>query len=277
MTPATRKIQKSKNGSGVPILHRTLEILDQLRLYPQGLTLSEISRTLSFPKNTVYRILNTLVEHEYITRNDDTLRYLLSRKMATFSYGCAHDKTLIESSIDIMRRLRDIIHETVVISIIDRGEGIILEQVQGLHPFRFVCDPGTRQPFIYACASTKIILAFLPEEERKKLIRGISFKRMTSTTITSHKIFSNELAIARRNGYAVDRAEQSNGVHCVAVPVLNHQGFPVAAITTTGPSERLPVSSFSRIGMLMKKHTVEISRRLGYGLNDNGNTQNGMK
>ena len=106
MTAESKPIRRIKNGNGVPILHRTLEILDHLRLYPQGLTLSEVSRTLNFPKNTVYRILNTLVEHEYLTRDNDTLRYLLSHKMATFSYGSAHDKTLMEASMDIMRQLR---------------------------------------------------------------------------------------------------------------------------------------------------------------------------
>lgn len=270
MKPIAKKSTVKKEGTGVPILHRTLTILDHLRLHPQGLTLSEIARELHFPKNTVYRILNTLSVREYITRDRDSLRYLLSRKMVTFSYGCAHDRTLMESSLDVMRRLRDLIKETVVISIFDRGEGIVLEQVQGLHPFRFVCDPGTRQPVIYASASTKIIFAFLPVSEQKNVINGISFKRMTDTTITSRKAFIKELATARRNGYAVDRAEALNGVHCVATPVLNHQGYPLAAITVTGPAERMPLSSFPRIGMLMSRHTAEISRRLGYGLNHNG-------
>ncbi|MDD4869367.1 MAG: IclR family transcriptional regulator [Kiritimatiellae bacterium] len=277
MKPATKKSPAGKGGTGVPILHRTLTILDHLRLHPQGLTLSEIARELHFPKNTVYRILNTLSVHEYITRDTDSLRYLLSRKMVTFAYGSAQDRTLMESSLDVMRRLRDMITETVVISIFDRGEGIVLEQVQGLHPFRFVCDPGTRQPVIYASASTKIIFAFLPAKEREDIIKGISFKRMTATTITCRKDFINELAMARCNGYAVDRAEALHGVHCVATPVLNYQGYPVAAITTTGPAERMPISAFPRIGTLMKKYTAEISRRLGYGLNHNDSQNEKME
>jgi len=264
MTPATGNTKRGKNGAGVPILHRTLEILDHLRQHPQGLTLSEVSHALQFPKNTVYRILNTLVEHEYITRDNDTLRYLLSRKMATFSYGCARDRTLIESSIDVMRSLRDIVQETVVISVIDRGEGIVLEQVQGLHSFRFVCDPGTRQ-LIYSSASTKAILAFLPERERTAALKNASFKRMTPNTITSREKFLKALGEVRRTGYGVDHAEALDGVHCIASPIFNPQGYPVAALTITGPSERLPITSFPRIGTLTCKYAAQISKRLGYG------------
>ena len=264
MTSTIGKTLKARNGAGVPILHRTLEILDHLRLHPQGLTLSEISRELHFPKNTVYRILNTLDAHEYITRNDDTFRYLLSRKMATFSYGSAHDKTLIESSIDVMRCLRDIVQETVVISVLDKGEGIVLEQVQGLHSFRFVCDPGTRQ-LIYSSASTKAILAFIPEHERSIALKGVIFKRMTSNTIVSREKFMKALEEVKQTGYGVDHAEALDGVHCVAAPIFNHQGYPVAALTITGPSERLPITSFPRIGTLTCKYAAQISKRLGYG------------
>jgi len=267
MISTTGKSRAGRKGFGVPILHRTLTILDHLRLHPQGVTLSEIARELNFPKNTVYRILNTLCEHEYVTRDEHTLSYLLSRKMATFSYGCAHDRTLIESSVDVMRRLRDLIGETVVISILDRGEGIVLEQVQGLHNFRFVCDPGTRQP-AHASASTKAILAYLPENEYRNVLKSLSLKRFTETTITNRSRLDQELAKVRSKGYAIDRAEAANGVHCVATPILNHQGYPVAAITVTGPADRMPFITFSRIGEIMRRHTADISRRLGYGLND---------
>ena len=271
MTSTIGKTLKARNGAGVPILHRTLEILDHLRLHPQGLTLSEISRELHFPKNTVYRILNTLDAHEYITRNDDTFRYLLSRKMATFSYGSAHDKTLIESSIDVMRCLRDIVQETVVISVLDKGEGIVLEQVQGLHSFRFVCDPGTRQ-LIYSSASTKAIMAFLPEHERSIALKGVIFKRMTSNTIVSREKFMKALEEVKQTGYGVDHAEALDGVHCVAAPIFNHQGYPVAALTITGPAERVPSASFVKIGKLICEHAAQISKRLGYGFNSETNT-----
>ena len=270
---SARAITQRRNGSGVPILDRALHILDHLRQSPQGRSLTEVSRALGFPKNTVHRILNTLAAHDYVRRDEATLLYTLSRKMAAIAYDSAQDHSLLENSLDIMRRLRDATQETVVISILDRREGLVLEQVQSSHPFRFVCDPGTRQ-LIYASASTKAILAFLPDHERDAALKGVAFKRLTATTITSRAKFDAALAEVRHARYGVDHAEALDGVHCVAAPIFNHQGFPVAALTITGPAERIPASQFPRVGALVVEHAAEISKRLGYGLNgkrnDNG-------
>lgn len=263
---------RRRGDAGVPILHRSLHVLDHLRQCPRGASLTEISRALGFPKNTVYRILNTLCAHDYVRRDEATLLYTLSRKMATLAYDSAQDRGLLENSLDVMRRLRDATQETVVISILDGVSGLVLEQVQSSHPFRFVCDPGTRQ-LIYASASTKAILAFLPDHERDAALKGVAFKRLTATTIASRTKFDAALAEVRRAGYGVDHAEALDGVHCVAAPIFNHQGFPVAALTITGPAERIPASQFPRFGTLVVEHAAEISKRLGYGLNGkrNGN------
>ena len=263
---------RRRGDSGVPILHRSLHVLDHLRQCPRGASLTEVSRALGFPKNTVYRILHTLCAHDYVRRDEATLLYTLSRKMATLAYDSAQDRGLLENSLDMMRRLRDATQETVVISILDRGEGLVLEQIQSSHPFRFVCDAGTRQT-LHTSASTKAILAFLPEAERKAALKDVSFKLLTASTITSRAKFDAALAEARLAGYGVDRGEALDGVHCVAAPIFNHQGFPVAALTITGPAERMPVSQFPRLGALVAGHAAEISKRLGYGLNGkrNGN------
>ena len=58
-------------------------------------------------------------------------------------------------------------------------------------------------------------------------------------------------------GYAFDRAEALEGVHCIAAPILDGNGIPIAAITTTGPAYRLQAEDFEAIG----KHSARQSRR----------------
>lgn len=256
----------TRSAAGVPILDRALLVLDLLRQSPSGRSLSDIARALGYPKNTVYRILNTLCDHDYVRRDEATLLFTLSRKMATVVYTSAQDRNLMENALDVMRRLRDETLETVVISILDRCEGLVLEQVQSLHPFRFVCDPGTRQP-LHASASTKAILALLPAREYRAMLQGAEFRRLTANTITSLAQFEEILSQVHHQGYAVDHGEGLDGVHCVAAPILNHQAFPVAALTVTGPAERIPASTFPSLGARVKRHADEISHRLGHGLN----------
>lgn len=250
-----------RNKTGVPILERTLGLLEFLSRCPQGVALSQIARALSIPKNTTYRMLNTLCSHGYVARNESELTYRLTRKLATLVYTSAQEGGLIERALVPMRALRDRVKETVVISILDNGEGIVLEQVPGLHPFRFVCDPGTRQP-LHASASTKAILCNLDGRELEQVLKRASFPRLTEKTITSAADFRRELERTRERGFGVDRGEALHGVCCVAAAVLDRQGCPVAAITVTGPAERLGECDFGKVGEWVRACAQTVSMTL---------------
>lgn len=251
---------------GVPMLDRALDVLEHLHAHPEGGSSSAIARSLGFPRNTVHRILNTLLAREYVRRDGATMCFTLSRKLAGMACDTARERGLMEHVLPVLRRLRDATGETSVVSILDHGEGLVLEQAQGTHPFRFVCEPGTRQS-IHASASTKAILARLPQDECGAALPGVAFRRLTNRTIVTRRAFDRELDRVRRMGYAVDHGEALDGVHCVAAAVMDRLGRPVAALTVTGPAERMPPSAFTRIGGLVRVAADEVSRGLGYGLN----------
>ncbi len=248
--------------TGVPILERTLDLLEYLRMCPTGVPLSDIARALSIPKNTTYRMLNTLCARGYVLRNEAELSYRLTRKFGTLVYTSAQDGGLIEKALGPMRELRNLVKETVVISILDQYEGIVLEQVPGLHPFRFVCDPGARQA-LHTSASTKAILAFLGKEEIAEIVAHADFKHYTENTIRTPSAFRKELEQTRQRGFGIDCAEALHGVHCVAAPVFSRQGRPVAAITVTGPDERLKAGDFDRVGAWVVACAKTISEIIG--------------
>jgi DNA-binding IclR family transcriptional regulator len=250
-------IKKKRRTTGVPILERTCDMLEYLKQCPEGVNLSDIARALSVPKNTTYRMLNTLCARGYVVRNEAELSYRLTRRFATLVYSSARDKGLIEKALGPMRELRDAVRETVVISILDQQEGIVLEQVHALHPFRFVCDSGTRQA-LHCSASTKCIMACLPAGEREEFCRRMKFPRLTENTITTLTAFRRELDETQERGYGIDRAEALHGVHCVAAPIFSRQRYPLAAVTVTGPDERLPEKDFKKVGNL----AIECARKI---------------
>ena len=74
----------------------------------------------------------------------------------------------------------------------------------------------------------------------------------------------------RELGYALDMAEEHDGVHCVAAPVLDVRGYPVAALTTTGPSDRLTKDKLKPYGEMIKDYAQQISSRVGFVTDTNG-------
>lgn len=249
----------------VPILDRALTILEHLRQHPGGLGVSDIAHQLGYPKNSVFRILSTLAARDYVRREEDTKRYVLSRKLFSMAYSGPEEKSLMENALDVMRELRDAVKETVLLNVLSGDESLVLEQMPGLYPFRFVVDPGARLS-IHASSHGKAMLAWLTQAERDALLGRLRFVRYTERTITSAAAMREELRAIRERGYALDLAEGGEGVRCVSAPVFNQQGLAVAALTTTGPAFRMPDDELHTMGRLVRAHADRISARLGHGL-----------
>jgi len=255
--------RKRKPNETAPALARGLAALEYLRGRADGESLSNISSALRFPKNSVLRLLNTLEDFGYVEREPETLRYRITRRLATLFMDSARDRNLMEAALPAMRRLRDEVNETILISIIERKAGIVLEQVQSTHPFRFVCEPGTFED-LHSSASTKAILAFLPKQKVKTLLAGHTFKRYTASTITRRGDYARELEETAMRGYAIDRGEQGEGIHCVAAPVFDRTDGPIASITVTGPAERFANRGFESMGKSVTSCAQNVSSLMGY-------------
>jgi len=253
----------------VPGLERALQVLEHLDEHPAGRTLAEIALALRLPKNSVFRITTTLLRRGYLDRAPVSRRFTLSHKVLALGYRTATDGSLTPHALDAMRDLRDRVRETVALSVLADGEGLVLDQVQGLHPFRFVAEAGARQP-LHASASTKAILAFLPDAERDALLRRARLDRLTPRTRTTLKAIRGELDRVRRQGYALDRGEHLRGVHCVAAPILDRHGHPVASITVTGPADRMPESTLDGLGRQVREHADRVTKKLQHGPSSTG-------
>ena len=249
----------------VPNLDRALAILELLAKHPDGLSMVEIAGLLAFPNNSVYRITSTLFNHGYLNREEHSKRFSLSRKLLALGYAALSEKNIIEMSLDIMRQLRDATKETVLLATLLTESMVVLEQVPGSHPFKFMVDAGSRLN-LHTSAPGKALLAYLPKSELDPIIARMKMPRFNERTITTKGRFRKELNRVKARGYAVDWGEQLDGVHCVGAPIFNERGYPVAATWITGPRDRLPESSFETLGNLIGDHANRISQRFGHNL-----------
>jgi len=127
-----------------------------------------------------------------------------------------------------------------------------------------VAEPGARQP-LHASASTKAILAFLPRTNGRAPGPGEA-RPFHAAHADLPKALLEELRRIRRQGFALDREEHMRGVHCAAAPVLDRRGYPAAAITVTGPVDRLPEASLEAVGRKVREAAAKVSRKLQDGL-----------
>tara|TARA_R110002111_G_scaffold191869_2_gene258215 strand:+ start:28978 stop:29766 length:789 start_codon:yes stop_codon:yes gene_type:complete len=247
----------------VPNLDRALKILEYLADRLEGVTMSDVGVALEIPKNSSFRILNTLLAHGYVLRDDKTQKFRLSAKFLKLGSKGTGAEQLLENAFDVLRRLRDETGETTLVGrLIDR-EGVVLGQVGSNHPIKVFVELGTRFP-LHVAAPAKVMLAFLPAAEQKVMLSQLTLKKYTERTITSLSKFKSEIQQARERGYAVDWGEEVEGINCVAAPIFDHSGYPIAAIWITGPETRLTHLKFEHLGSQVMQHASEISERMGY-------------
>lgn len=249
------------SGLFSPAVSRALEILEHLGTSAGGLTLSELSAGLGFPKNAVFRITNTLKARGYLVRDERTLKFQLTEKLLRISQPRVERRGLIEVSMDVMRELRDECRETVQLGRRFGDEGVILEQVEGLHPLRISADPGLRFP-LYNNAPGKLLLAWMPEPSRAAMIRRLTLAASTPRTITDRQELAKECDRIRELGYSTDYAEADEGIHCVAASIRSPQDEVIATLWISAPSRRLPRSSFAEVAGPVRRAADRISLRL---------------
>jgi DNA-binding IclR family transcriptional regulator len=257
------KQDKKNSEYHVPNLERALIILELLSKHTEGMSISDMAAKLAYPRNSVFRIVSTLSNYGYLNRDDEYKTFCLSMKLLTIGMHALSEPALVEKSLKAMHSLRDRYKETVPLGILKGDVGMVIEEVQGTHLFRFVLEPG-RKFNLHTSAPGKAILAYLPDKNKDDLISKLEFRKFNERTLdTRDKLFKN-LKEVKKKGYAVDRAEEIEGMHCIGAPIFNRLGQPFAAIWITGPSMRVLPKDFASIGQTVRKHADSISKSLGY-------------
>lgn len=240
---------------------KTLVLIQLLAEHPAGLSAAEAARRSQITGNLVFRILKTLVEMGFATQREDDKTYTLSNRLLDLSRPKIGDRSLVLCAHEAMRRLRDETGETVQLAIESGGKTMLLEQFQGTHALQVCGQLGMRVP-LYSCAPGKAILAWWNEAKRAEWFRGRALKSFTNTTLSKRAELERDLAEARVQGFTVDREEGIEGIRCVAAPILDEYGAPLAAITFMAPVSRMPDDCLARFGERCVRAAREIEQRL---------------
>jgi len=259
--------QSKGNGSKyiIPNLSNALSLIEIMSHESTGMSLSEMIQKTKIPKSTLFRMCSTLMDAGYMMKDEDSGLFMLTRKFLRVGLAALGEESLIEKALAPMRELRDRVNETVLLGTLMDNDVALLEQVIGNYPFTFFIKPG-KHFVMHASAPGKALLAFLKDEDRESIFSNIEMTAYNERTITSKEAMMKEIQDIRKRGYAVDRAEEMDGVHCVAAPVFDQHKHPLAVIWTTGPSGRIKEEDFDTIGKEVMACAHKISLSYGYNI-----------
>lgn len=244
--------------TGVRVLHKTLDILEEIKTTESGFKLAALSRKVSLPKATVYRILATLEGRGYLDRAADG-SYRVARKLFDFERTEPLEQILNRVAQPLMERLAASSKETVNLGILDAGEVVVINTVESQQAVRMSSKIGNRR-VLHATALGKVLLAGLPDKEVQRLIRIKGLSRLTDHTLTAKAAVMAEIHKVRQRGWALDNQENEVEGRCIAAPVFGPDGRVAAALSISGPVFRMDLGRAAALVPELKAACAAISR-----------------
>jgi DNA-binding IclR family transcriptional regulator len=219
-------------------LARGLRVLTAFTPVKPELSLTDIAEFLNVDPSTASRFTYTLEELGYLERDPQTKLYHVTPQVYAFAISLVGPRDLRQISLPYMEHLRDRTGETVVLSVRDGIEIVIVEVVETHHTLAPRGWVGGRAP-VYCSAMGKAMLAHLPEPELARALDMITFTPLTPNTITDRLSFIKDLDKTRERGWALNNEEFSVGVVSVAAPIFSGEHKVTAAICIDVPSARI--------------------------------------
>jgi DNA-binding IclR family transcriptional regulator len=248
--------------SPVRAVTRAMDVLLSLEDGPQSL--AKIADATSLTKPTAHRLLATLSRNQLVIQNPWTSDYMLGP-------GCLGIANAVLTGLgglglmaqDILDGLAKASQESVALHVPAGTQRVCVAQVPSPQPVRYTADVGAAKP-MYTGAMGKILLAFAHEQDRHELFTRLTLTPVTPLTIIDRDKLEIELAEVRKQGYAVSRGEQADGVASISAPVFAGSGHVMAAVSILGPSTRMEDDTMTKLRPLVVRAGQEISRLLGY-------------
>jgi DNA-binding IclR family transcriptional regulator len=240
-----------------------VEVLDCFSKDRPAWSLSELSARLGLPKSTLHRFLTGLEHHGLLRRGQDDGRWRLSYRLFIWGSLAADSTGIRHVALPILSGLAETTGETVLLTEYHAGEVICIDKVETNHSVRIALEVGQRRT-PHAGASSKVLMAYLPEAEIAQIIREKGLPRYCAGTITDPDQLRRELAQIRVCGYAVSYEETDRGAWGIATPVRNWEGAVVAAIGIAGPTVRFSDEQAQRYVGLCCEAAARVSTLLGH-------------
>lgn len=248
----------------IRVLDRAIRILSLLS-DGKPRTVNDVSEAIELSPSTTFRLLSTLAYYNYVKRIEHTSQYQLGLACLELASAYQASNDLRQAALPELEALRDEVKETVHLCVLDNMEIVYIEKLPGLHAIGIMSSRvGGRAP-AYCTGVGKVLLAYQKPETVQEYFSRHTLVPYTEYTVTDLNQLLQELKLIRERGYSFDRGEHEHEVRCIAVPIFDMSGKPVAALSISGPEARMePLEKNEDMIQKALQASLNISRQLGY-------------
>jgi len=225
---------ESAAGERMTSVDNALRLL-QLVAERQALRVSEAAELLGVARSTAHRLLSALRRRDFLMQDKPNGAYQPGPALHAIGMAAISKIDIRRIALPGLEQLRNATRETSSLAILEGTMIRFIECYEGLSEVRV----GNRVGLVrhaHASSAGKSLLAALDDSELIRRYPDEELPAPTQSTITSRRQLLGELALVRRQGYALNWEESSEGVAAVAAALTDPAGAPLAAISVAVPS-----------------------------------------
>ncbi len=237
-----------------------MQILDLLSQPPFEYRVAEISQQTGINRTSVYRILRTLANQDYLVHSPATNRYRIGPMLHHVGSTYVNNLNWHEKVEETLDALANETRESVGFAVREGDLVISLYEVETHQPFRMNYRPGAIYPMNRGCYG-KCLMAYHNPVRVEKLLRSQKFEKHLPNTLTDSDEILAEYARIREQGYVISDGETfSPSAVGVGVPIFSRDGearscMVVAFIKGTDYQERV-----TKYLAALRDHAEKLSR-----------------
>ncbi|WP_198299144.1 IclR family transcriptional regulator [Bordetella genomosp. 13] len=242
---------------------RVMQIVKELAISPDGLSLVQLSERLQLPKTSLFSLLRSLEAGGYVESANG------HHRLGPASYELAaviHDRDSFPANVRaLLEQLHGASEETVMLAVPQRDgdELMYVAVIESDSWLRFRASVGARRP-LHAASTGLVMLAYSTPAQQQAYAERAVLEPVTANSLTSRKALLDELKKTRAQGYVMRVSGSVEGATGLGAPVFGRDGQLVAAIGLAGLTVRLERNADHLLSLILQTGE-QMSRKLGYG------------
>ncbi|HWK23580.1 MAG TPA: IclR family transcriptional regulator [Ureibacillus sp.] len=217
-------------------VQKTVLILRAFTREEPKLTLTDLHKITGIGISSLQRFVATLVYEGFLIKDEKSKQYQLGLSLFYLGKLVEQESTILAVAEPILKSLNEKIGESVSMSIFDGDQRRCILNYESIHSLTARHQVGDTSP-LYAGASAKALLSFLPQAEIEDYLDRVKRVPITESTVIDRNKLLAEIEMIRQQGYVTTKSERIIGACSISTPIMS-QGRPIASMAIIVPDVR---------------------------------------
>jgi DNA-binding IclR family transcriptional regulator len=245
----------------VAVLAKGMALLEQLAREGDA-TPARLAELTGEPRSSVYRLLATLRELDYVELGSRPRTYRLSLKVFALGSAVVSRYDVREAARPMLERLHESTGETVFLCVRRGHVAVCIDRIAGSRVALLELQLGGSMP-LHLGAAPRAILAFEPEKAWERYLREATLQPGTAVAPHDRNALVAELRATRQRRYALSDEDVTPGIASIGAPIFDQSGA-VAGSLSIGGVRQVILGPEPGVAALVLDSAAEVSRSLGF-------------